>query len=126
MQRHPVQFTLPSLPVPEGHRVAERAVVEVVAQREAGLVALPLLHGRQHVGQLGLHLVPAEVNARMVFQIPVDAHGDVHPRVAAHHHATPGLVQLEEVAVGFLHFNFEFPRGPSVYALQQVVYRCGL
>ena len=63
----------------------------------------------QHLGQSGRHVVPRQVYASVVFQVPVDAHGDVDPRVAPHHYALSLLVQFEEVAVGAFQFHLEFP-----------------
>ena len=121
VEHHPVNFLLPARPVPEGHGIREGAVVEVVAQRQVGFVAFLLLHGGHHLGQADLHLVPAEVYAGMILQVPVQAHANAHPRVAPHHGPVALLVQLEEVAVGLLQLNLELARGTLVDALQQVV-----
>ncbi len=83
MQCHPVDFFLPSVPVPESHRIGEGAVVEVVAELEVGFMAFLLFHGRKNVWQFLVHIVPGDVDAGMVFQIPVDAHGNIHPGVAS-------------------------------------------
>ena len=82
MQRHPVYFFLPSVPVPECHRIGKGAIVEVVAQLQVCFVAFLLFHGRKNGWQFHVHVVPGDVDAGMVLQIPVDAHGDVHPGVS--------------------------------------------
>ena len=48
MKRHPVDLLLPALPVPEGHRVRERAIIEVVTESEVRFVALFLRYSRKH------------------------------------------------------------------------------
>ena len=83
MQCHPVDFFLPSIPIPESHRIREGAVIEVVTEFEVGFMALFLFHGRKNVWQFLAHIVPGDVDAGMMFQIPVDAHGNIDPRVAS-------------------------------------------
>ena len=63
----------------------------------------------QYLWQLSCHVVPRQVYAGIVFQVPVDAHGDVDPRVAPYHYALSLLVQFEEVVVGTFQFHLEFP-----------------
>ena len=76
-------FFLPSVPVPESHRIRKGAVVEVVTKFEIGFMALFLFHGRKNVWQFLVHIVPGDVDASMMFQIPVDAHGNIDPGVAS-------------------------------------------
>ena len=83
MQCHPVDFFLPSVPVPESHRIRKGAVIEVVTEFEVGFMAFFLFHGRKNVWQFWVHIVPGDVDAGMVFQIPVDAHGNIDPGVAS-------------------------------------------
>ena len=92
MKCHPVDFLLPALPAPERHRVAEGTVIEVIAQGEIGLVALLLRDCGEHSGQLGLHLVPSEMDAGIVLQVPVHTRGDVHPGVSSHHDLLTSLI----------------------------------
>ena len=83
MQCHPVYFFLPSVPIPESHRIRKGAVIEIVAKLEVGFMALFLFYGRKNVWQFLVHIVPGDVDAGMVFQIPVDAHGNIDPGVAS-------------------------------------------
>ena len=121
MQRHPVDLLLPALPVPEGHRIRECAVVEVVSQREVGLVTLLLTDDGEYGRELRLHLIPGEVDAGIVFQIPVDARGDVHPGVAPHHDLRPFLIKFEEILFALDEFGLELRRGSLVDSLQQII-----
>ena len=44
VQGHPVNLLFPALPVPESHRIRERAVIEVIAQLQVSLMAFLPLH----------------------------------------------------------------------------------
>ena len=107
MEGEPVDLLFPTLPVPEGHRIAERTVVEGVTLRQVGLVTFLFFDSGQHSRQLRLHLIPRQVDASIVFQIPVHPRGDVHPGVTTHHDLLALLVQLEEVllTLDFLDFK---------------------
>ena len=72
MECHPVDFLFPALPVPESHRIGERAVIEVVAQTEIRLMTLFLADSRQYGRQLRLHLVPRKMDTSIILEIPVD------------------------------------------------------
>ena len=121
VQCHPVNLLLPAFPVPEGHGVRKRAVVEVVAQRHLCLVLLLFLDTRQHGRQHGLRVVPRDVDAAVVLQVPVHAHGHVDPVMAAHDDLRSLLVEFEEfLSVVLQQFQFKLLRCPAVNALQKV------
>ena len=122
MQSHPVDFTFPTLPVPEGHRIGERAIVEIVTQRQIGLVALLRLNGRQCGRKFSLHLVPGEMNTRIVLQVPVDTRCNVYPGVSSHDDFLPLLIQFEEISLTLYFLNLELCRSPFVDTLQQIIY----
>ena len=46
-------------------------------------MAFLLLHGRKNGREFHHHVVPSDVDASVVLEIPVHAHGDVDPRVAS-------------------------------------------
>ena len=123
MQSHPVDFTFPTLPVPESHRIGERAIVEIVTQRQIGLVALLRLNGRQCGRKFSLHLIPGEMNTCIVFQVPVDTRRNVYPGVSSHDDFLPLLIQFEEISLTLYFLNLELCRSPFVDTLQQVIYR---
>ena len=122
MQGHPVNLLLPAVPVPESHRIGERAVVEVIAQGKVRLMAFLLPHLRQHGRQLRLHLIPGEMHPRIVFQVPVHARGNIHPCVATDHHPLPLLIQFKEVAVSFHQFRLKLPGCSRVNTVQQIIH----
>ena len=119
VERHPVYFLLPALPVPEGHRIGERAVVQVVAQVEVGLVALRSGDVGQCFGQVGVHAVPREVYVGVMLQIPVQSRSQRDVVVAAYDDLVAPLVELEEVLVGLYLLEYEFFRGALVDAVCQ-------
>ena len=137
MKRHPVYFFLPSVPVPESHCVGEGTVVEIVAQFEVGLVALLLLDGWQYCWQFGVHAVPCDMDAGIMLQIPVDAHGNIHPGVAPDDDgivstgrlgcccilSASSLVYLEEIFVRLDKYCLELGSSSLVYAIQKIVCR---
>ena len=121
VQGHPVDFALPAVPVPEGHRVGKGAVVQVVAILCLRFLVHLFPDGRQHFGQVGLHAVPRKMHAGIIFEIPVHSRGDVHIRIAAHHHLVALLVQFEEIDCRLLPFHNKLARSALVDALQQSV-----
>ena len=46
-------------------------------------MAFLLLHGRKNGREFHHHVVPSDVDASVVLELPVHAHGDVDPRVAS-------------------------------------------
>ena len=101
MQRHPVYFLLPTLPIPKRHRIREGAIIEIIAQSKVRFMPFRLLHCWQMLRQLRMHLIPSQMNACMIFQIPIDTHSNVHVCVAFHHHLVALLAQLEKVLLTF-------------------------
>ena len=125
MQRHPVYLLLPPFPVPESHGIGEGAVVEVVAQREVGFMPFFPGHWRQRFGDSGLHPVPRQVYAGIVFQIPVHAGGDIHPGVSSHDDLLPALVKFEEICISLYQLRLEFRRRTFIDTFQHIVNRVG-
>ena len=70
---------------------------------------LPMRHRGQLLWETRLHAIPREVDAGMVFQIPVDACGDIDPGVSPDHNTGAALVELEKVAVGLDQLCLELP-----------------
>ena len=75
VESHPVDFLLPAFPVPEGHRIAVGAEVQIVAVIDAARVLFAGDDG-QFSGQFSRRVVPRNIDSRMVLQKPVDARGD--------------------------------------------------
>ena len=63
------------------------------------------------------------MDACMVFQVPVDARGDVHPGVTSHHNLLTLLVELEKVFVALDQLCLKLHRSALVDTLQQFVNR---
>ena len=130
VQGHPVDLLLPTVPVPEGHRVGVGAVVEVVAQVGRAVVALGRLWHGQTVAHRGVHIAPAQVHARVVFEVVVDADGGAEV-VAGGDEGPPVLfAQTEPVATGRaaldgcrrrVHLDQDFLRETLVDTFQQRV-----
>ena len=125
MECHPVDLLLPTVPIPERHGVGEGAVVEVITQGEVGLVTLLLTYFRKHNGKGGMHLVPSELDAAIILQVPVDARCDVDPSVAAHDNLAALLVEFEEIHIGLLLLDNELLRCTLVDAFEQGLHRVG-
>ena len=122
MQRHPVDLLLPAFPSPEGHGVRESAVVEVIAQPQIGLVAFLLRYCWKHGREFGLHLVPGEMDAGIILQVPVHTRSDVHPRVTSHHDLLALLIQFEEVVLALHLLNLKLRRSAFVDTLQEFIH----
>ena len=71
--------------------------------------------------KFGLHLVPCKVDACMVFQVPVDARGDVHPGIAAHHDLRALLVEFKEILLALHQLCLKLGRCTLVDSFQQIV-----
>ena len=121
MQCHPIDFLLPTFPIPKSHRVRECAIIEVVAQGEISLMALFLLDGRENGRQFRLHLVPGKVNTGIVLQIPVDTGGDIHPGVASYHDLRTFLVEFEKVFLTLHDLGLELRRSALVDSFQKFI-----
>ena len=118
VQGHPVDFLFPAGPVPESHTVREGTVVEVVAQAEVRLTAFLLRYARQYSGQFRGHAVPRQVDACMVFQVPVDAARYIYIGVASYHDFVASLVKFEEILVALPELCDELLGGSFVDAFQ--------
>lgn len=82
-------------------------------------MALLFLNAGQRGGQLGRRIVPREVYAAVILQVPVHANGHINPVMATHDHLLTLLVELEELlAIVLQQFNLEFLRCTFVDALQ--------
>ena len=125
MERHPVDLLLPTVPIPERHGVGEGAIVEVVTQGEVGLVTLLLAYLWKDSREGGMHLVPCELDAAIILQVPVDARSNVDPSVASHDNLAALLVEFEEIHVGLLLLNNELLRRSLVDAFEQRLHRIG-
>ena len=122
VQRHPVQLPFPTVPVPESHRIGVGAVVEIVHEIHLGRMPFGLRRQRQHLWKRRAHPVPAQMDPAVVFQVPVQAHGDVDVIVAPDDGFPTAGVDLEE---GFRRRNRpdDNPfRGARIYAFQHVGY----
>ena len=97
VQGHPVDHPLPARPVPEGHGVAERAVVEPVAIAVRGGHADFPRHRRQGIGHIHLAAAPGELAMADILQVPVEPRADRHTVVAAEHDAAVPALDLEDV-----------------------------
>ena len=83
MKGHPVYLLLPAFPCPCGHRVAEGAVVEVVAVVGGTDMRLLTVRQRQvNLCEVNGKLVPTDVDMCVVVEIPV------HTRRHGQHAAT--------------------------------------
>ncbi len=97
MKRHPVNFFLPPCPVPKSHGVGESTIVKVVTQLEVRFMQLRPAHFRQDSREHCLHVVPGQMLTTIIFQIPVESSGDIHPCVALNTNFIAFLRQFEEV-----------------------------
>ena len=86
-------------------------------------MTLLLFDSRQYSRQFGLHLIPREVDACIVLQIPVNTRSDVHPRVASHHDLRALLVEFKEVLVALYQLCLELRGSTLVDTLQKLVHR---
>ena len=123
VQGHPVDFLFPAVPVPESHAIGEGAIIEVIPVGKRGFVAFLAGYFRQDIRQIRPHVVPGQMDARIIFQVPVDAGSDTHVIVSSDHDLVTLLVQLEEVMLRFPKLNPEPGRGSRVYPFQQSRYR---
>ena len=99
VQGHPVDLFLPAVPVPKGHGIGKRAVVEVVAVGEPCGATFLALDSGQTLRQAGVHVVPTDHDAGIVLEIPVDPRGDVHPRIAFDTDLAVALRELKEIGI---------------------------
>ena len=75
IQRHPVDEAFPVLPLPEGHCVAPRAVVQEEALRHPRCHPFGGAHIGQHPGQAHRHVgIPRYRHLAITVQVPVQRH----------------------------------------------------
>ena len=72
-----------------------------------------------------MHLVPSELDAAIILQVPVDARCDVDPSVAAHDNLAALLIEFEEIHIGLLLLDNELLRCTLVDAFEQGLHRVG-
>ena len=123
VQSHPVDLLFPTLPVPERHGIGISTIIEIITQTQVCLFTQRLADRRKHIGQLGLHTVPRQLDTGVIFQIPVKSGCDIDIGIAAHHDLRTFLIQFKEVLVAFLQLDDKLTRSTLVYPLQQTVYR---
>ena len=63
------------------------------------------------------------MDACVIFQIPVDSRGDVHPGVSSNHDLLALLVEFEEVLLALYEFGLKLCRSALVDTLQQFIHR---
>ena len=98
VEGHPVEFLFPAGPVPEGHGIGECTVIEIIAVLRAGGTALRCGYRGQFCRKLRMHAVPAQVNAGIIFQVPVESCRCIDRAVSGYGDAAVGrLSQLEEM-----------------------------
>ena len=126
VQGHPVQFTLPALPVPECHRVGESAVVEIVAEGQRRGMALRRGGQRELSGELGCHAIPGKMDAAIIFEVPVKSRCNAHIVISAQDGFAAPAVQLEKVFVlRRSQFHDKTAGGTGVDPVQQAGDRVG-
>ena len=107
VEGHPVDEVLPFLPVPPGHRIAIRAVVQEETLRNAGIHPHGGLEPGKRLGHRALVPgEPADVGVAVIFQIIVEAHGHRVGVVAAHHDPAAFAAQ-DEIVTGIGREGFE-------------------
>ena len=121
MQRHPIDFLLPTFPIPKCHGIGESTIVIGITIRKVGFVTFFLLDCRKHFRQIGRHTVPGKVYSGMVLQIPVDTSSDAYIIIASHHHLLTFLVKFKEVYRRLLLLDDEFLGSSLVDTLQQSI-----
>ena len=123
MQSHPVELLLPAFPVPECHRVRQRAIVEIVAVLYVRSMTLHSLHQWQRGRQCGVHRVPRKVYAHAILKIPVYARGNAYVVVASYNGLAVTTRNLEEVGIATNHLCHNLARRPLVDTLKQALDR---
>ena len=110
IERHPVDYAFPILPVEERHRVAKGAIIEKKALRHTGFHRFFLHHLRKHLRQIHRHIgIPRHGGVAIFLQVAVQTHRHRIGIVGDDAHLIALIFQREIVhALGFSLLKFHF------------------
>ena len=119
VQGHPIDKPLPLVKVPPRQRVAKTTVVQEVTVLRPGRASDLLVHRRQGIWQIHLAATPGHMAVTVVFEIPIQPHGQGHAIIAADNHLSRVSFDLKDILSRLLRDHLKLKGIPVLIGRKQ-------